>query len=417
MSEVNDLFMQAMQASLNNEKVQWKNDLQSECWLALFQLAEKQHVLPMIYEAVYSCSAAQKADQTMLLPFKQRTVQTVMLQTMKTSEFLTLYQAMVNAGLTPIVVKGIICRNLYPNPDYRISGDEDILVPQGQFQKCHEIMLTNGMECADTEIDIEQSYEVPYGKKGSPIYIEAHKFLFSPDSEAYGELNSFFEGVEDRAIEIPVDGVQIRTMGYTDHLFYLICHAFKHFLHSGFGIRQVCDIIMMANAYGKEIDWVSILEQTQMIHADLFAASVFKIGEKYLTFDPDKAAYPEEWRNIQVDEEPMLEDLLSGGIYGATNRERLHSSTVTLNAVAARKKGKSGKANIWKSVFPSAKSLSGRYPYLRTKPFLLPIAWINRLITYKKELDSGNNNSATNSIKIGEQRVELLRQYGILDSD
>lgn len=417
MEKVNLFLLQALKAALNNEKIVWENNLQPEEWLTLFQLAEKQHILPLIYEAVYSCPAAQKADQAMFLPYKQRTVQTVMLQTMKTSEFLALYQTMRNAGVMPIVVKGIICRNLYPNPDYRISGDEDILIPQGQFQKYHEIMLENGMECADAEMDTENSYEVPYGKKGSAIYIEAHKSLFSPDSEAYGELNSFFEDIEDRTIEIPVEGVPIRTMGYTDHLFYLICHAFKHFLHSGFGIRQVCDIIMMANAYGKEIDWTSILEQTRMIHADLFTASVFKIGEKYLTFDPDKAAYPEEWRSIQIDEEPMLKDLLSGGIYGATDRERLHSSTVTLNAVAARKKGKTGKANIWKSVFPSAKSLSGRYPYLRTKPFLLPFAWFNRLFTYKKELDAGNGASAANSIKIGEQRVEVLRQYGILDSD
>ncbi len=414
MEKANLFLLQALKAALNNEKVDWENYLQPEDWLALFRLAEKQHVLPLIYEAVYSCPAAQKADQALFLPFKQRTVQTVMLQAMKTSEFLALYQIMKDAGVTPIVVKGIICRNLYPNPDYRISGDEDILIPRGQFRKCHEIMLANGMECADAEIDMEQSYEVPYGKKGSPIYIEAHKSLFSPDSEAYGELNSFFEGVEDRTIEIPVDGVPICTMGYTDHLFYLLCHAFKHFLHSGFGIRQVCDIVMMANVYGSEIDWASILEQTRMIHADLFAASVFKIGEKHLTFDPDKAAYPKEWRNIQVDEEPMLDDLLSGGIYGAVDRERLHSSTVTLNAVAAQKKGKSGKANIWKSVFPGAKSISGRYPYLRKKPFLLPVAWVSRIWQYRKELKKTGGESAAESVKIGEQRVDLLKKYGVI---
>ncbi|MCC8173960.1 MAG: nucleotidyltransferase family protein [Odoribacter sp.] len=104
--------------------------MQPNEWLALFQLAEKQHVLPLIYEAVYNCPAAQKADQALFSPFKQRTVQTVMLQAMKTSEFLSLYQSMRSEGVVPIVVNGIICRNLYPNPDYRISGDEDILIPQ-----------------------------------------------------------------------------------------------------------------------------------------------------------------------------------------------------------------------------------------------------------------------------------------------
>lgn len=35
-------------------------------------------------------------------------------------------------------------------------------------------------------------------------------------------------------------------MNASDHLFYLICHALKHFYHSGFGIRQVCDILLFA---------------------------------------------------------------------------------------------------------------------------------------------------------------------------
>ena len=33
----------------------------------------------------------------------------------------------------------------------------------------------------------------------------------------------------------------------------------------------------------------------------------------------------------------QLEDLLRGGVYGASNRDRLHSSNMTLNAVSADK--------------------------------------------------------------------------------
>ena len=92
--------------------------------------------------------------------------------------------------------------------------------------------------------------------------------------------------------------------------FYLICHAFKHFLHSGFGIRQVCDIILFANAYGDAIDWERVLKQCREIQADLFAAALFGIGEKYLTFDPERAHYTESWREIQVDEtDEIIDDI------------------------------------------------------------------------------------------------------------
>lgn len=45
----------------------------------------------------------------------------------------------------------------------------------------------------------------------------------------------------------------------TGHLFFLICYAFKHSLHSGYCIQQVCDIVLFANQYGQEIDWRLVL--------------------------------------------------------------------------------------------------------------------------------------------------------------
>ena len=415
MEAVQELFLQAMKASLENKKVTWETALEDQEWLALFQLAEAHHVLPLIYDAVYCCPAAQNSEGELFAPFKKRTVQMVMLQTQKTSEFLRLYEKLRAAGVKLCIVKGIICRNIYPNPDYRISGDEDILIPAEQFPLCHEAMLAYGMTLSEPEQDINEVYEVPYGKQGSPIYIELHKSLFPPESEAYGDLNRFFEGVTKRLIEVPVQGSMISTMEYTDHLFYLICHAFKHFLHSGFGIRQVCDIILFANAYGDEIDWARIVKNCSEIRAELFAAALFKIGEKYLSFDADKACYPAVWRELDVDESAMLNDLLDSGIYGGANMSRKHSSNITLNAVSAQKQGKKSGNHVLKTVFPPAKTLEGRFPYLKEHPYLLPVAWANRLMRYQKELHQTAGNDAAESIRIGNERIELMKQYGIID--
>ena len=206
-------------------------------------------------------------------------------------------------------------------------------------------------------------------------------------------------------------------MNHTDHLFYLLCHSFKHFLHSGFGIRQVCDIVLYANAYGSQIDWLRILEQCKAIHGERFAAALFRIGSRYLTFDPVKACYPQQWQEIQVDELPMLEDLLDSGVYGSANRSRLHSSTITLNAVSAQKKGKKAGNHLLKTIFPSAKALSGRYRYLERKPFLLPVAWADRILHYRKETANTPGNTAAESVKIGNQRIELMKQYGVIPKD
>ena len=415
MEAVQELFLQALKAALENKKVSWEDELEAQEWLALFRLAEVHNVLPLIYDAVYSCPAAQKAEGELFLPFKRRTVQTVMVQTQKTNEFLRLYEKLRDAGIKPCVVKGIICRNIYPNPDHRVSSDEDIWIPKEQFPLCHEVMLSWGMSLSVPEQDIDAAYEVPYGKKGSPIYIELHKSLFPPESAAYGDLNRFFHGITENPEEVQVQGSKLYTMGHTDHLFYLICHAFKHFLHSGFGLRQVCDIILYANTYGEKIDWERIVDQCRQIRAELFTAALFRIGEKYLCFDGDKARYPAVWRELELDESAMLEDLLDSGVYGDANMSRKHSSNITLNAVSAQKQGQKAGNNVLKTVFPPAKSLEGRFPYLKEHPYLLPVAWTSRIFRYQKELQQTSGNDAAESIRIGNQRIELMKQYGIIE--
>lgn len=414
MDKINKMFLQALKASLLKKKVKWDDQITQEEWLRLFHQAEIHHVLPMIYDVVYNCPAAKRMDASFFTLFKKKTVQLVMAQTIRTSEFLQLYQYLRKADIRPIMVKGIICRELYPNPDYRISGDEDMLIQPETFELCHGKLLEYGMTVADPGQDVQEAYEVPYGKPGSPIYIELHKYLFPPDSEAYGEFNQFFGDVHERTTEITVQGIPVSAMEHTSHFFYLICHAFKHFLHSGFGIRQVCDIVLYANEYGSKIDWKKVLEDCRTIHAELFTAALLRIGEKYLVFDSQKACCPAEWSSMEVDETMLLNDLLNAGVYGGADMNRKHSSNITLNVVSAQKSGKRGSASVLKTVFPTAKSMSGRYPYLRKHPWMLPVAWADRILKYRKETSRIAGDDAASSVQIGNDRIELMRQYGII---
>ena len=118
-----------------------------------------------------------------------------------------------------------------------------------------------------------------------------------------------------------------------------------------------------------------------------------------------------------MDERAMLEDLLDSGVFGASSMSRKHSSNITLNAVSAEKQGRKAGNGLLRTVFPPARQLAGRYPYLKEKPYLLPLAWVNRILKYGKETaGSPTDNNAAQSIKIGNGRVELLKKYGIIGS-
>ena len=412
MEPIYQLFLEAMAAALKNRQVNWSTNVSPEQMAQVLSLAERHHVLPLIFEAIYACPAATAMDGVLFMECKRSTVQFVLQQAIKTEEFLELNRHLRANGVTPVVVKGLICRSLYPNPDYRTSGDEDVLCGEHQFRACHKALLSFGMEPSGSTLE---SYEVPYRMENSALYIELHKSLFPRESDVFSDCNRFFDNCFDRLIEIDIQGEPVATLNHTDHMLYLILHAFKHFLHAGFGIRQVCDMVLFANNFGERIDWNQVQVRCRGFRADTFAASLFAIGEKYLGFLPEQACYPHSWRILAVDEQALLEDLLYGGIYGSADRSRLHSSNLTLNAVSADKKGRPHKGNLLKTVFPSAKYLEGRFHYLRKAPFLLPVAWISRLLGYAKETISEPDSAAAEIIRTGSKRIELLRQYHIID--
>ena len=312
-------------------------------------------------------------------------------------------------------MKGLICRELYPNPDLRISSDEDLLTTDAQFAKAIEVLKSCDMKPLKAETIDETADEIGFVAAKGLSYIELHRQLFSEKSEAYGNLNEYLKNCFEEKVSVNVQGTSIYTLEPGTHLFYLICHALKHFLHSGFGLRQVCDIVMFANAYGDRIDWQKLIIQCQEIRADKFAAALFKIGKNHLIFDEEKACYPDVWKLIEVEETALLEELLGSGIYGDSSMSRKHSSSMTLDAVAAWKKGRTKGNVVLNSAFPSAKALQGRYPYLKEKPYLLPVAWMNRMITYYKETKSMKHNTAAESVMIGKQRITLLKKYEIIE--
>ena len=418
MEKTDKLLLEALRSFLREEKVEWTQTISEEEWETLFQKAIKHQILPMIFDTVYTCDAFHSLSPQKAEYYRQLVFRTVMVQTRNTGEFVRLLKYLLNHQLHPLVVKGIVCRSLYPQPDYRPSGDEDVFIFQNEFPKCDQLLREYGMQYADPSKNPEEEHEVPYGKPRSGLCIELHKQLFPPESPVYGEWNRFFEGAHERAVFVSIDGAEVPTMAPTDHFFYLICHALKHFLHSGFGIRQICDITLFANAYGKNIDWDQVHRNCRKIHAELFLAALLKIGQKYLTFDPVQSRCPKDLMALAVDENDMLEDILGSGVFGDSTMSRRHSSTITLNAAASGKEGKTVRSRVWKSVFPDASSLAPRYPYLRKKPYLLPIAWIDRLVKYQKERRSRKQDDFQDdfieSLRIGKERVRLLHEYKIL---
>ena len=371
-------------------------------WPAIFTLANQQKLLPILFETVRKMPAAEE-NATLFAVTKQQVIGQVLNQTVRTAEFTELYRKLYTAGLHPIVVKGQLCSRLYPLKDHRISADDDLYIPNTEFMACHEQLLANGLTTDTPADELPTADEVSYTKDGSPLYIELHRHLFDSAEDAHDELNHFFADIN------PVEIDSFLAMPPHEHLLYLILHAYKHFVRSGIGLRQFCDIGLWAQAYHDEIGWQLLHDQCASVHAATFALAAFRIARDYLGIDFD---LPAPW-DASIDVEPLLHDTLCGGVYGSNDYTRLHSSTVTLNAVKASRTGE--KRSVLRTVFPKREYLEHRYPYLKKRPYMLPVAWVQRIAHYAIEKQSDADNSASGSIKLAKERIELMKQYGIMD--
>ena len=372
-------------------------------WPAIFTLANQQKLLPILFEAVRKTPAAEE-NAAMFAAIRQQVIGQVLNQAVRSAEFAQLYCKLRSAGLHPIVVKGQLFSGLYPLKNHRISADDDLYIPDAEFGACHEQLLANGLTTNTPADELPTADEVSYTKKDSPLYIELHRHLFDSAEDAHDELNHFFADINP----VEIDG--FLTMPPHEHLLYLILHAYKHFVRSGIGLRQFCDIGLWAREYRNEIDWQRLHDQCAGVHAATFAAAAFRIAKDCLGIEFD---LPAPWDD-SIDVEPLLHDTLSGGVYGSNDYTRLHSSTVTLNAVKANRSGE--KSSILSTVFPKREYLERRYPYLKKHPYLLPVAWIQRIAHYAGEKqNSADGNSASGSIKLAKERIALMKRYDIMD--
>ena len=408
MEKTNFEFLSLLKSSLKNEKYDGEK-IDFEDLVYIYKMSEIHHVVPMIYNAAYNEDFFKECDANFKAMFKSSAFRYIFSQIQRTNHFLEVYKKLSEKNIKILVFKGIIFRNMYNNPDDRISSDEDILIKKEDYEKVKEFFLSEGFEF------IDKGEECAYFSKSTCLCIEVSTSLFSHESKAYGHLNKLFEDVFEKSIKINIDKIDILTLSHEQHLIYIVFHNMKHFLTGGFGIRQVADFSKYIETYGEYINWEKFWSDLKDLNYDTFALNLIEISLKYLGFNDDKITYPDnitsfdELKNSQkyyINSESLINDILDAGVFGASTMDRKHTALMTLDAVEDKKK-----SNRLKAVFPNVNYLKDNYTYLQKYPILLPVAWGQRILSYLKK---NKTSSYINTMELGKQRIELLKEYKII---
>lgn len=407
-----NVFLDILKSAITQTECDNLDGLDTDVWIRVYDISQKQQLSPLIYQQIFSNPSFLERDPEFQNFWKMDTIDQAGNQVRKSILFLMLSDKMRQNGLTPLVVKGIVCRNLYPNPDLRTSNDEDLFIPREQFQKMDEFLRNEGF-MRDELIEGKDYQEVPYKNLSNGLYLELHMNLFAQESGAYGHFNELFADAFDTCIETEIQGSKVLTLNVREHFLYLVCHSLKHFLHSGFGIRQACDMIYFAKNYHDQFDWEEIRSVMREYHMEAFAMNVLDIGVCYLGISWEEMGLTKP-SDIDIDCTALLDDMLDGGIFGQNDMNRVHSANITLNAAEHEKA--SAASGIVASLFPDKEYMKTNYDYARKYPFLLPAAYIQRILKYLlKRKKTGQNTGEKSSTQIGMERVKLLEKYKIVD--
>ena len=367
------------------------------CEADVLRLSVSQNILGVCWSALKGGGV--KSDT--VDSYKKIVVAGSVLQTRKTEAFLRFYRELEENGVNAVCVKGITLRSLYPEPDLRPSSDEDLILDSGERKLFSAVCEKSGFK-----IKTENENQLTVYDEKSGLVVETQNCFFLPGDRISEKMDGFFEKSRKRLCETEAQGVRIRTLCPTDNLLYLICHVLKHYIRSGFGIRQICDILLFCKAYQAEIDFDFVFAKLCEISAEGFAADIFRIGRTYFGLD---GVLPDAFVSREVNFENLLTDAFSAGVFGKSTAARAHSAALTLSAVQGADTVHKSAA---KRVFVRFDELKASYPALENKKYLYPYFSCKRLFGFFKKPKSLQ--TATESLKIADERLRQFDAYGLL---
>lgn len=285
------------------------------------------------------------------------------------------------------VVKGAVCRGLYADPALRISADEDIYIHGEDYGRA-----AAALEAAGFALRGGKKEDVTHWFcQSTGLHIELHTRLLEDEREAL--FRDF----------VPVKAGGLSTLEPALHLAFLVCHAQKHLITGGVGIRTLCDIALFYRKNREAFDEVRLNDLLEQLSCKPLFLHILSIGRTALGIECDRSDLPPM-------AEELLLDVLDAGIYGQSTPSRRHSGTYTSQQIK-------GKQSLLRTLFPSREALQERWPVLKTHPGRLPLVWLQRLGGYAKETLSQADSSPAESLQLGKKRLEMLVKYDIISKD
>lgn len=331
----------------------------------LFVLAQKHSVAAMVCMALEKTGAFEHAEPAVKKQWLDAKNKAVRKNMLLDADRQILMDEMESAGIWHMPLKGSILKDWYPQYGMREMSDIDILFDETKREQVKEIFLRHDYSVHSFHKSSHDVYFKP------PIYnFEMHIALLD-ENDCKG-LTAKYRGIAQKLIP---DENKKYCFHFTPEDFYVftLIHAYKHYSHSGTGVRTLSDIYVMNRKIGSSMDWGYVKKEMESLGIEDFEKNSRELAEKIF------CGIPVSQINLTAEERIMLLYCMGAGTYGAFETG-INRSLRSIQADTEPITGYTKFRYCMARLFPGREWCKDSYPFVYRHPYLLPFFWIWRWI-------------------------------------
>ena len=164
------------------------------------------------------------------------------------------WNALLKAGIHPILLKGFGLAQYYPQPYLRQWGDMDVYVGQANYHKGSEVLRATfpGVSHTEEEDEDYKHYNFVFDNAVLEMHRVSMTFYHFRDWQYYEQLEAKYLTKDGPTFDC--EGLTITTPEETFNVFFTFLHAWHHFCETGMSMKQLCDIAILLHTKREVID-------------------------------------------------------------------------------------------------------------------------------------------------------------------
>lgn len=281
-------------------------------WPALLKEAKLHAVIPLTFSALTPEERVAMPKET-FAAWRELSMRVVYQNERLLQEQKSVLAALKAANIPCAILKGSSVACNYPEPSLRALGDVDLLVPPEQQRKAVSVLQSMGYgeilsEGSPCHLEVKrESFSVEVHKEPNGLFI-------CEDAALKRELYDFFaEGLENIQ---QIDKLPI--LPCAQQALTLLLHKLGHFMHTGLGLRQLCDWAAFVDRQITTDFWGELEPKLQRWGLLTFTQFITKTCILYLGLPAEKAIWAAQ-SGTELPEK-LMEEISKTGNFGSKGR-------------------------------------------------------------------------------------------------